>query len=298
MCGILAVFRASEGFACAEQRLFNAALDSLQHRGPDDRGTWRDGHAWLGSRRLAIIDLSSAGHQPMVDPESGVTIAFNGEIFNYVELRHELESLGHRFRTQSDTEVLLQAYLQWGAGCLPRLNGMWLFSIWDPHSRTAFVARDRFGVKPGYYTVAHDELIVASEPKAILAIKPNCRQVNKESLCNFLTAAEINSEGQSFYSGVAVLPSAHYAVFRVDIGGLSIQRYWSPPEDRSSVEDDIEQLHALFADAVRLRMRSDVPVGITLSGGLELLKHPFRSSEAYGQAYCLYIGFRRSFGRQ
>src|SRR5574341_1528527 len=148
MCGIVGWI----GPNLAHQRAtFEAAVELLAHRGPDDAGVWQDSDALLGHRRLSIIDLSAAGHQPMLHPGMGAVISYNGEIYNYLELRRELEALGHRFASESDTEVLLAAYLQWGAACLSRLNGMWAFAIWLPGKRKLFFARDRFGVKPFYY---------------------------------------------------------------------------------------------------------------------------------------------------
>lgn len=270
MCGILAVIGRDGNFTSEEGRLFGAALDLLQHRGPDDRGVWSDGDAWLGHRRLAIIDLTPGGHQPMIDAETGVTVSFNGEIYNYLELREELRSRGHRFRTQSDTEVLLRAYIAWGPQCLERLNGMWHFVIWDPRDRTAFVARDRFGVKPGYYSAQGRRLIVASEPKSILAIEPACRRVDRSALRDFLVSSTIHPGNHSFYDGVSVLPPAHYAIFDVVAGKLVVERYWAPPSEACEpAPASLDQFAALFADSVRLRMRSDLPVGLTLSGGLD-----------------------------
>src|SRR5919107_760319 len=148
MCGIVAVIGdATE----RDDARHDEALDLIAHRGPDDRGTWRGGPAWLGSRRLAIIDLSPGGHQPHVDPETGVALTFNGEIYNYLELRAELIALGHVFRTQSDTEVLLRAYLEWGVGLLDHLNGMWAFVLWDPRERRGPLSPHRPRGEPGFY---------------------------------------------------------------------------------------------------------------------------------------------------
>jgi asparagine synthase (glutamine-hydrolysing) len=284
MCGILAVIDDRGAFAAHEERRFDAALDLLKHRGPDDRGVWSDGHAWLGHRRLAIIDLSSAGHQPMADAETGVTITFNGEIYNYLELREELRLLGYRFASHSDTEVLLRAYLAWGQECLRRLNGMWHFVIWDPRNRTAFIARDRLGVKPSYYSLDGGRLIVASEPKAILAIEPTHRCVDRSALRDFLVSSALYSSNRSFYEGVCILSPAHHATFDAATGNFAVRRYWAPPSEGTEPGAwDLEQFAELIADSVRLRMRSDVPVGLTLSGGLdsttiltEAIKHTAR----------------------
>ena len=183
MCGIL-------GYAGPEveqeRHAFEAALDLLAHRGPDDRGVFGSDGVLLGHRRLSIIDLSTAGHQPMVDDDSGAVVTYNGEIYNYLELRGELESLGHRFSSATDTEVLLKAYLEWGPDCLRRFNGMWAFAIWVPSRQTLFCARDRFGVKPFYLWQAGSAIAFASEPKAILALRPESRRVNQATLAAFL----------------------------------------------------------------------------------------------------------------
>jgi asparagine synthase (glutamine-hydrolysing) len=271
MCGILAIIEGQGTAAPRDEALFGAALDLMEHRGPDDRGVWRDALAWLGHRRLAIIDLSPGGHQPMTDAETGVTITFNGEIYNYLELREELRSLGHTFKSESDTEVLLRAFLAWGSECLRRFNGMWHFVIWDPRDRTAFIARDRLGIKPSYYSLEGGRLIVASEPKAILAIEPTRRRVDRSALRDFLIRSALYSSNRSFYEGIFLLPPAHQATFHALSGRFVIERYWAPPSPEASCSTnlDLEQFATLFADSVRLRMRSDVPVGLTLSGGLD-----------------------------
>ncbi|HSC56588.1 MAG TPA: asparagine synthase (glutamine-hydrolyzing), partial [Nitrospira sp.] len=257
---------------------------------------WCNGDVWLGHRRLAIIDLSPGGHQPMVDVETGVTITFNGEIFNYVELRDELRALGHTFQTRSDTEVLLKSYLAWKHECLHHLNGMWHFVIWDPRDRTVFMARDRLGVKPCYYSLHGGRLIVASEPKAIVAIEPAHRRVDYAALRDFLMNYALYASDHSFYQGIWVLPAAHRAIFRVTTGDLRVERYWSPAAQTRSEpsQTNAEEFAALISDSVRLRMRSDVPVGLTLSGGLdsttlltEAIKHTNRLvafTSVYGDA--------------
>jgi asparagine synthase (glutamine-hydrolysing) len=269
MCGILAIVG---GAHATLDRIRDEALDSIAHRGPDDRGTWQADEVWLGSRRLAIIDLSPGGHQPHVDPTTGVAITFNGEIYNYLELRDELTALGHDFRTKSDTEVLLHAYLQWGADLLPHLNGMWAFVLWDPRSRRAFFARDRLGVKPFYYSARSGRLIAASEPKALLVIEPGLRRVDERALYGFLAEGHLYTGQSSFYDGISVLPPGHYGTFAAGDSSAAIRRYWAPPErERRPIpyEDALKTFGDLLRDSVRLRMRSDVPVGFTLSGGLD-----------------------------
>jgi len=269
MCGIVAtigVSNRSVGHKRAE------ALELISHRGPDDQDSWEDDEAWLGTRRLAIIDLSAGGHQPRVDAETGVCITFNGEIYNYVELRDQLSALGHTFSSRSDTEVLLRAYLEWGSELLPRLNGMWAFVIWDPRIRRAFFSRDRLGVKPFYYSLQNGALSVASEPKALLVLHPALRRVDEVSLYDFLAEGRLYAGTASFYAGIAVLRPGHYGTFSPGDSAPAIRQYWAPPDQAERPIDYREAVRSfgeLLRDSVRLRMRSDVPVGFTLSGGLD-----------------------------
>ena len=269
MCGILGWF-GRHGPEDAGR--FGTALDLLAHRGPDDRGVFVAPGVLLGHRRLSILDLSPAGHQPMVDPASGAVIVFNGEIYNHVELRAELEGLGHRFAGHSDTEVLLHALIEWGEGAMSRLNGMWAFTFWQPAKQRLLLARDRFGVKPMYYRDGEAGLAFASEPKALLALFPEHRAVSEPALLDFLGNNLLYARGESFYQGIHVLPPAHYAIYEIGIDKLHLARYWDYPantDEALSAEDAVAQFDALLTDAVRLRLRSDVPVGLTLSGGLD-----------------------------
>lgn len=269
MCGILGWLG---DIAPADHLRFGAALDSIAHRGPDDQGVFADGNILLGHRRLAILDLSSAGHQPMVEPESGAVLTYNGEIYNYLELRTELEAKGHRFRSGSDSEVLLRGLIEWGDAVLPRLNGMFAFAFWDPRRRNLLVARDRFGVKPLYYRLGQEGFAFASEPKALLSLFPAHRQVAKDVLLQFLGNNLLHSSGDSFYQGIHLLQPAHFGIVRSGDRQLTTAQYWNYPSDSPNETDPataVEEFDALFTDSVRLRLRSDVPVGLTLSGGLD-----------------------------
>lgn len=269
MCGILGWLG---HIADSDVSRFDEALDTLSHRGPDDRGILQDPGLLLGHRRLSILDLSDAGHQPMVHEASGAAIIFNGEIYNHVELRAELESRGHRFKGHSDTEVLLCALAEWGHNALSRLNGMWAFGFWDPRRRQLLLSRDRFGVKPLYYCQGPEGLVFASEPKALLQLFPRYRTLSQETLLDFLANNRLYANGQSFYEGVRVFPPAHYAVYEPDRQTLRYARYWEYPSEvntRLNAEEAVAQFDQLFGDAVRLRLRSDVPIGVTLSGGLD-----------------------------
>jgi asparagine synthase (glutamine-hydrolysing) len=269
MCGIVGTIGGDPGLAAARGP---DALKVIAHRGPDDEGVWSDGRAWLGHRRLAIIDLSPGGHGPMVHQASGVVITFNGEIYNYIELRAELQAAGHRFHTESDTEVLLAGYLEWGSECLGRFNGMWSFLIWDPRDQTAFFARDRLGVKPFYFTHRDGALSFASEPKAILALHPELRRVDEAALYGFLAEGQLYTGDRSFYEGIKVLPAGHYGTFAPGSSEPKIHKFWAPPSDTVDGADygeSLQRFSDLLQDSVKLRMRSDVPVGFTLSGGLD-----------------------------
>ena len=269
MCGIVAAIGASNRVLGPRR---DEALALIAHRGPDDHGSWGDDDAWLGTRRLAIIDLSPGGHQPRTDPTTGVCITFNGEIYNYLELRDELIGLGHAFVSQSDTEVLLRAYLEWGPELLRRLNGMWAFLIWDPRQRRAFFARDRLGVKPFYYSFKDGALSVASEPKALLVLHPGLRRVDEGALYDFLAEGRLYAGSASFYAGIAALQPGHFGTFSPGDQSPAIKGYWTPPNAADPMPDyraAVASFGELLRDSVRLRMRSDVPVGFTLSGGLD-----------------------------
>lgn len=269
MCGI---FGWLAQHAPGDEVRFKTALDLLSHRGPDDSGIWMGDGLLLGHRRLSIVDLSAGGHQPMIDPASGSVIVFNGEIYNHIELRKELERLGYRFTSHSDTEVLLHALMEWGADGLQRLNGMWSFAFWSPKRKQLLLARDRFGVKPMYYLNGNEGFAFASEPKALLSLFPEHRAINEDTLLDFLGNNLLYARDASFYKGIAVLPPAHFAIYESAKGVVMLSRYWGYPDeiDWDLTEAEAQtQFTTLFADAVRLRLRSDVPVGVTLSGGLD-----------------------------
>jgi asparagine synthase (glutamine-hydrolysing) len=270
MCGILGWSGPGRQPFTAEQ--FEAALTLLQHRGPDDHGIWRGQGIVLGHRRLSIIDLTAAGHQPMRSASGRTQIVFNGEIYNYIELLSELRREGVGSVGGSDTGVLLEAIETLGPAALPRLNGMWAFASWDERSRRLILSRDRFGVKPLYYRLGVDGIAFASEPKALLALFPANRRMNRKTMLDFLAYNQLFVANESFYEGIHVLPAAHYAVYDPARNAMEMHRYWNYPEeinDETDADRSTAEFGELFADAVRLRFRSDVPVGVTLSGGLD-----------------------------
>jgi asparagine synthase (glutamine-hydrolysing) len=268
MCGFVAIIGCS-----VSDRDARAALDTLRHRGPDDEGVHVEPSVWLGHRRLSIIDLGPGGHQPMVEPSTGVVAVYNGEIYNYLELRRELEARGHVFRSASDTEVLLHSYLEWDADCVEHFNGMWAFVIWDQRRQRAFFARDRFGVKPFCYAAVDGGLAIASEPKALLSAFPQLRAVDASTIFDLLTLKRESHDERTFYSLVKSLSPGHRGTFRPGAGHPEIERYWrypQPPHENPWNESDaLGRLSELIGDSVALRLRSDVPVGMTISGGVD-----------------------------
>jgi len=247
----------------------------MTHRGPDDVGEWwsADGRVGLAQRRLAIIDLSPGGHQPMRAEARDLTIVFNGEIYNFRELRTELEGLGHSFRSQSDTEVLLAAYVEWGRDCLARLNGMFAIALYDGARDVLFLARDRAGEKPLFYHHRDGALHFASELKALFANPALQRRIDPAALDCYLLMGFVPGD-RCILEGYNKLPPAHAMEFHLRDGRAEVWRYWSPPDNRAQEtppdEDDlIEELEALLEDAVGRQMVADVPVGILLSGGVD-----------------------------
>ncbi|HEX8199279.1 MAG TPA: asparagine synthase (glutamine-hydrolyzing) [Isosphaeraceae bacterium] len=270
MCGInglAGAFGADSGELLARM---NAVI---AHRGPDDQGVYLDpaGAAGLGHRRLSILDLSPAGHQPMADPEGRVHLVFNGEIYNYRELRSDLEARGHRFRSQTDTEVLLHLYLEQGEGMLRRLNGMFAFALWDRRTATLFAARDHFGIKPFYYAhLADGRLLVSSEVKGLLACPDVPRAIHLPALADYLAFLWV-ADPLTMFQGILKLPPGHK--LRWHAGRLEVEPWWdldySGPLDERSEAGLAAELAGRLDAAVRRQLISDVPLGAFLSGGLD-----------------------------
>ena len=271
MCGIVAS-ASSSGPVSSE--LVKQMRDCMQHRGPDDCGLWSaaDGSVVLGHRRLTVIDLTWGGHQPMSDSAGDLQVVFNGEIYNYQQLREELCRAGHGFRSSSDTEVLLAAYRAWGPACLDRLNGMFAFAIYDHPGRRLFVARDRAGEKPLYYRHEAGRLALASELKALVADPAMPRVLNRESLDLYLAFGYVPHD-RCILRGVRKLPAAHALIYDVPSDTLRTWQYWSLPEPcsagRVDEEELLDRLERLLLDSVALRLVADVPVGVMLSGGID-----------------------------
>jgi asparagine synthase (glutamine-hydrolysing) len=273
MCGIAGI-----GLVAGERvpgDLVDRMRDAMAHRGPDDAGTHCDGAVGLANRRLAIIDLSEAGHQPMCNEDGSVWLAYNGEIYNFRELREELVGLGHTFSSNTDTEVVLHAYESWGLDCLLKFNGMFAFCLWDTREKVLLMARDRFGIKPLYYSyIPGRKIAFASEIKALLqdpALRP---VVDRQALREYFTFQNIYSD-RTLFEGVRMLPAGHWMRFDTSSGELRLGRYWDfdpqaalSPSDLARGECAAE-LRGIFEQGVRRQLVSEVPLGSFLSGGMD-----------------------------
>ncbi|WP_166831450.1 asparagine synthase (glutamine-hydrolyzing) [Thalassoroseus pseudoceratinae] len=273
MCGIAGAFWSGDGEPLSEE-LLHRMTSTLRHRGPDADGfhlTSEDqfGGAALGHRRLSIIDIGG-GKQPLCNEDETVWVSFNGEIYNYRELRSDLQSRGHQFRTDSDTEVIVHAYEEYGDDCVDHFRGMFVFAIWDTRKHRGLIARDRIGQKPLFYREHAGRVVFASELKALLQLPDAVRELNPAAVDAYLQYQYV-PHPMCILKGYAKLPPAHRMTF--EGGKLSIERYWSPPYERpidQKVQSDwSEHLRETLTEAVRLRMRSDVPLGAFLSGGID-----------------------------
>lgn len=272
MCGII-------GFATNQNINLNSllidGLDTMLHRGPDGSGVWfsDDGKVGFGHRRLAIIDLTASGKQPMLDNSSNIIITFNGEIYNYIELKNNLIKKGHTFKTKSDTEVILNAYKEWGYNCLNHLNGMFAFAIYDLNNKKIFIARDRVGEKPLFYSIQNNIFRFASELKALMSDKEFKREVDHESLDCYFSMGFIPGD-KCILKGVNKLPPAHALEFSIDTFTFNLWKYWNLPDyiNHEEVEQEkklLDELDFLLEDSVNKQLIADVPVGVLLSGGVD-----------------------------
>jgi len=272
MCGIAGFVQSSatpSPFTGEQSRaLVQRMCDVIRHRGPDDEGFWVAEGVALGMRRLSIIDLAT-GHQPIHNEDRSVWIVFNGEIYNFPEVRRELERAGHRFYTSTDTEAIVHAYEQWGSGAIARLRGMFGLALWDSRSRTLLVARDRIGIKPMYYAEQGGRLYFGSELKSLLEAPDLPRTIDLDALDHYLSVLYTPGDG-SIFKNVRKLPPGHLLMWRD--GKAAIERYWQVPAAetfRGSESDAVQQLHSVLTDAIRCHLLSDVPLGAFLSGGVD-----------------------------
>ncbi|HVL69548.1 MAG TPA: asparagine synthase (glutamine-hydrolyzing) [Vicinamibacterales bacterium] len=269
MCGIAGRFNYDPAHP-VDERVLSAMTDVIAHRGPDAAGFYRDAGIGLGHRRLSIIDLAT-GDQPLANEDGQVQVVFNGEIYNFAEVRAELLALGHRFRTHSDTEIIVHGYEQWGERCVDRFRGMFAFAVWDARARRLLLARDRLGVKPLYYAELPGRGIVfGSEIKALLEDPDVPRDWRPEAIDAYLTLLYVPAPG-TVYAAVRKLPPAHVLV--AEHGRVRVSRYWdltfTGDGDATREDEYLEELDALLREAVGLRLISDVPLGAFLSGGID-----------------------------
>lgn len=273
MCGISGIIHL-HGQPVAESPL-RCMMQAMKHRGPDDEGLFSENGVGLGFVRLSILDLSPAGHQPMFSSDDRYVIIFNGEIFNYIELREELRASGYTFHTQTDTEVILAAWQAWGEAMLHRFNGMWAFVLYDRQTRTLFGARDRYGVKPFFYATDGDRILFGSDIRSITAVLGRKPTPNEEAIFHFLAFNRTDYDDSTFLQEVKKLPHGH--CFRLELASgapdeakqLRPKRWYDLRRELKEPFRSPEEYRAMFASAVGLRLRSDVPVGVCLSGGLD-----------------------------
>lgn len=272
MCGICGIVRFSpepvrEASLCEMMR-------AMKHRGPDDEGIFLEGRLGLGFVRLSIIDLSAAGHQPMISLDSRHVVVLNGEIYNYIELRRELATLGYAFKTRTDTEVLLCAYQEWGADCLHRLNGMWAFAIYDRIERKLFCARDRFGVKPFYYVLNESGFLFASEIPPILKVIATKPGPDSQAIYDYLVFNRTDQAEGTFFDSIKKLQHGHVLTMNLDKGesqgpNVDIRKWYDLRANLKPTFRNPGEFRETLSSAIGLRLRSDVPVGVCLSGGID-----------------------------
>ena len=275
MCGIAGILHL-DGQPVSPVAL-RRMTDSLAHRGPDGEGTYIDSFIGLGHRRLAVIDPSAAGHQPMITPDGQFTITYNGEVYNFQELRIELEGFGHLFRSKTDTEVVLHAYAEWGPECVTRFNGMFAFAIWDKRRQELFLARDRYGIKPLYHAFVGNSFLFASEHKAILENPAVHRELDLEALLEYFTFQNIFTD-KTLFKSMKLFPSGCWTLISPsklasECSTLRFHRYWDfnfqETDQRATEPEYVEELDRLFRQAVKRQLVSDVELGTYLSGGMD-----------------------------
>jgi len=272
MCGIIGIFNLNG--EPVSPGLLRKMTDAVKHRGPDSEGFYVDSFVGLGHRRLSILDLSRAGHQPMTTEDKELAITYNGEIYNFQDLRMQLESLGHKFRSRSDTEVVLHAYAEWGPDCTHRFNGMFAFAIWDRRQQELFIARDRYGIKPLYYAFSQTTFLFASEQKAILTYPGIPMALDLEALLEYFTFQNIFTD-KTLLKGVKLLPAGHWSKLVLGhlTNSLELHQYWDfhfkEPERVTDEEEYQGELDRLFCQAVKRQLVSDVELGSYLSGGMD-----------------------------
>ena len=266
MCGIFAIY----GTDKVDKIRLDKSIKMMSHRGPNNSQSYINSGIALGHVRLSIIDLSKNGNQPFVSEDKRYFLTYNGEIFNYLELKSELESSGFSFETDTDTEVLLKSYIKWGNACVKKFNGMWAFVIYDSKTNRFFCSRDRFGIKPFYYTKFKNQILVSSEIKSILKYYPDLARPNYNVIANYCRTSIGAQHSETWFKDIFRLEPANNMI--IDNCGYKFERYWDYPKkvDKNVSADKITKKYRnLFFDAVKIRLRSDVSVGITMSSGLD-----------------------------
>lgn len=288
MCGIFGIVGRRD-----HNGLRDAAL-RLKHRGPDGFGEWAsdDRAVYLAHCRLAIIDLSDAGRQPMANGDGSIQLTFNGEIYNFKELRAQLLAAGHQFKSQTDSEVIIHGYAEWGDDVVSHLRGIFAFALWDERRRRLLLARDRLGVKPLFYALRGNELAFASETRALLDIHAQARDLNVDAMFQFLRHAYVGG-AHTIWAGIARLPPATTLAFDADSGSVTLHRYWAigDVDARWSAAAASQELQHLLAEAVREQLVSDVPVGVFLSGGIDSSLVTALAAEASPQIDSFFVDF-------
>lgn len=271
MCGIAGVI--NKNGSRIEEDAIRRMMELIKHRGPDAEGVYINGSYGVGHRRLSIVDLSEDGRQPMGSHDGRYVVSFNGEIYNYVELKAELEGHGCKFRTRTDTEVILEAYRLWGWRCARKFNGMWAFALYDVEEQELFLSRDRFGVKPLYILDKEECLVFASEIKCILELYPEERLVNETAVARYFGNIQEDGDSITFYRNIENFPKATNMVYDLKSNKKVVEIYWRIDKDRFRKKyggvNAYRKFREILEDAVRIRLRADVPVGASLSGGLD-----------------------------
>jgi len=299
MCGITGIYHFNNSKTVEEAEIIKMR-DTMIHRGPDDAGIYisPNNKVGLGTRRLKIIDLSSAGHMPMgvsrPNSKPSVWITYNGEVYNFRALKKELEKRGYQFRSRTDTEVILNAYIEYGFDCVKKFNGMFSFVIWDDKKKIFFAARDHLGIKPFYYTVQDGTFYFGSEIKAIIAHPDFKKELNEEGVSHYLTFGS-SPAPYTLFKDVKKLPAAHYLVVQKS-GAVEEVEYWAPTSENQQVKSEkeyIEETRSLLRDSIRAQMVSDVPFGCFLSGGIDSSTNAALMSEALGQPVEMFsVGYK------
>lgn len=271
MCGITGIVNFNQ--EPVSSVILQKMTDALAHRGPDSEGIFNDGCVGLGHRRLAIIDLSPAGHQPMISADSQIVLTYNGEVYNYQELRIELEALGFQFRSNTDSEVVLNAWVAWGRDCVQRFNGMFAFAVWDKREQSLYLVRDRYGIKPLYYARWGDLLLFASEQKSILAHPKSRKELDSKALLEYFTFQNIFTD-RTLLADIKLLPPGSIATVRLDgNGSVKTEKYWDyhfrDPDGVKDPREYREELDRLIRQAVSRQLVTDVELGSYLSGGMD-----------------------------